>query len=244
MGGRVKSVPRCHKLKGMATGNIYIIEDDELVLVDTGAPVDSRLVVRKIESLGRDAGDIGHVFITHFHVDHAGAASALKRISGARVYAHRDDASYLDGSDSTPSVFRKGVIGRGLSMASTLSERATAVPPVEVDVRLDDGDMVPVLGGLRVIHAPGHTPGNSCYLWEDEGILFSGDAIINTYHVLTLPTIGFSYDFEQAAKSACGVVDRVALDELRLVCPGHGPVVSEKVGERLERFRKRTSKRL
>ena len=39
------------------------------------------------------------------------------------------------------------------------------------------GDVVAVLGGLRVIHTPGHTPGSVCLYAEREGIVFVGDAL-------------------------------------------------------------------
>jgi glyoxylase-like metal-dependent hydrolase (beta-lactamase superfamily II) len=34
-----------------------------------------------------------------------------------------------------------------------------------------------VLGGLRVIHAPGHTPGSVCLFAERDRLLFCGDAL-------------------------------------------------------------------
>ncbi|MEW6334744.1 MAG: MBL fold metallo-hydrolase [Thermodesulfobacteriota bacterium] len=44
---------------------------------------------------------------------------------------------------------------------------------------LSEGDTVDLGKGivLRVVHNPGHTPGSISYLWESEGMLFSGDAI-------------------------------------------------------------------
>ena len=234
---------RLHRMKGLMTGNVYIIESGEVVLVDAGGPQDHRLVARKLRSFGRSLEDVGHILITHFHVDHAGAAAALKEASGATVYAHAGDAPILQGDEAVPSVYRRGAVGKAASSVPGVSERIASVPPVGVDVWLEDGDVVPVLGGVRLIHAPGHTPGNSCYLWEREGILFSGDAIINTFHFFTLPTNGFSCDFGLAARSACGVVDRVVMERLEAVCPGHGPTVDSDPLEKLVRFKKRTERR-
>ena len=236
-----RAMPPVHKFKGLMTGNIYLIEDEELVLVDSGAPMDSRLVLRHLKRLGRSPDELGHIFITHFHVDHAGAAAALKKASGAVVYAHEADAPFLQGDASVPSVYKRGVVGRAASAVPRVSRRMADVPEVEVDVWLKDGDEVPILGGLRVIHAPGHTPGNCCYFWARRDVLFSGDAIINTFHVLTLPTNGFSCDFDLAARSACAVVDRLKGERVELLCPGHGPVVEGNPAAKLERFRKRTA---
>jgi glyoxylase-like metal-dependent hydrolase (beta-lactamase superfamily II) len=40
-----------------------------------------------------------------------------------------------------------------------------------------DGDVLPVLGGLRVVHTPGHTPGTICLYAPRDRILFVGDAL-------------------------------------------------------------------
>jgi glyoxylase-like metal-dependent hydrolase (beta-lactamase superfamily II) len=103
--------------------------------------------------------------------------------------------------------------------------------------------VIPVLGGMRVIHAPGHTPGTAAFFWEEKGILFTGDAIINTYHTFTLPTNGFSVDFDEAARSICKVVDSVEDNGVWLVCTGHGPMVDEYALERLLKVRGKMLKR-
>ena len=40
---------------------------------------------------------------------------------------------------------------------------------------LGDGQLLPILGGLRVLHTPGHTPGSASFMLEREGALFTGD---------------------------------------------------------------------
>ena len=44
---------------------------------------------------------------------------------------------------------------------------------------LTDGQVLPVAGGLRVVHTPGHSPGHASYLHEQTGVLITGDAIFN-----------------------------------------------------------------
>ena len=230
----MKTITPVNKVTGYGTGNVYIIEtDDELVLIDTGVPQDYRLLVDRIKSLGRSPVEVGHILLSHFHVDHAGSAAAFKRLSHAKVYAHADDVPYIQGDDSISSIYPKGVIGRAASLLPIAAAALTRVPPVEVDVACADGEVIPILGGLRVIHAPGHTPGSVAFFWEEEGILFTGDSIINTYHFLTLPTIGFSVDFDEAARSICKLVDTVEDEGVRMVCCGHGPMVDDYPKEKL-----------
>lgn len=234
----MKSVPPVNVVKGYGTGNIYIIDaGEELVLIDTGVPQDYKMLVDRIKSMGRSPVEVGHIIISHFHVDHAGSAAAFKRLSHASVYAHADDVPYIQGDDSISSIYKKGVLGRAASMVPATAATVTRVPPVEVDVACADGDIIPVLGGLRVIHCPGHTPGTAAFYWEEKGILFTGDSIINTYHFLTLPTIGFSVDFDQAHQSVCKLVDEVEDEGVWMVACGHGPLVTDYAKEKLLKLR-------
>jgi len=236
----MKSIPPVHKITGLLTSNIYVIEDkDEIVLFDAGIPQDYRLIVDAIKSLGRSPVEISHILLTHFHPDHSGSAAALRRLSHAKVYAHEDDAKIIEGSESASMVYARGIIGRAVSLVPRVVSAFGRFPRVEVDVKVRDEEHLDILGGIRVIQAPGHTPGSVAYYWEERGILFSGDAIINSYRFFTLPTPGFSTSMEEARDSACKIVDIVEKGGIWLFCPGHGPMVDERTLERLQAFRGR-----
>jgi glyoxylase-like metal-dependent hydrolase (beta-lactamase superfamily II) len=225
------------RILGNLSNNIYLVEsDDELVVFDPGMPSDIRRLTGKIKSLGRSPEEVTAIVLTHFHVDHAGSAAALKDASGATVYLHTEDTPYLQGEKSMPSVYKAGVQGRALMVFPRTVEKYSRVPPVDVDVPFKDGDVLPVLGGLKVYHSPGHTPGSSCFLWRDRAVLFTGDAIQNLYLFLTLPEAGFSYDVKLAGRSAAAVVDALAAEDYRVICTGHGPIVRGSGREKMARF--------
>ena len=46
-----------------------------------------------------------------------------------------------------------------------------------VDVILDDGNELPALGGMRIVHAPGHTAGSISLYFPNRGMLLVGDAM-------------------------------------------------------------------
>jgi glyoxylase-like metal-dependent hydrolase (beta-lactamase superfamily II) len=99
-----------------------------------------------------------------------------------------------------------------------------------VDRHLNEGDVLPYAGGLRVIHAPGHTPGHIVLHAERRGVLFAGDALMNILGP-RLPLAAASHDMTAARAS----VHRLAELEFDIALPGHGtPIVgraSEKVRE-------------
>jgi len=225
------------QLIGRLSNKIYIVEcGDELVVVDPGMPSDHRRLFNRIRSLGRSPRDVTAIVLTHFHVDHAGSAARLKEISNAKLYVHAEDAPYLKGEKSMPSVFNAGVQGRALMLLPNTVEKYSQVPPVEADVSFSHGDVLPLLGGLVAFHAPGHTPGSSVFLWRDRGVLFTGDAIQNLYFMLTLPEPGFCWNLPLAGRSAAKVIEALADEDYRVICAGHGPIVRSSAPEKMARF--------
>jgi hydroxyacylglutathione hydrolase len=60
--------------------------------------------------------DIKLIVVTHVHVDHAGSAARLRKLSGAPILAHRDDADFY--SRKVPMTFcPTGLVGRVLRHA-------------------------------------------------------------------------------------------------------------------------------
>jgi glyoxylase-like metal-dependent hydrolase (beta-lactamase superfamily II) len=52
-----------------------------------------------------------------------------------------------------------------------------------------------------VIHTPGHTPGSSCFLLENRGILFAGDVLEVRKGKLGEPNFHFTVDRAEGARS-------------------------------------------
>ncbi len=99
---------------------------------------------------------------------------------------------------------------------------AKIVPVFEVSV-FADGQILDVPGRPRVIHAPGHTPGNAALFLERHGVLFSGDTIVtrNPLTGRTGPQImpsGFNQDTRAALRSL-GALRQLPAGT---VLPGHG----------------------
>ncbi len=65
-------------------------------------------------------------------------------------------------------------------MASMMRFTPTDLDPVAIEEEVDDGDELPLSGGIKVLHTPGHSVGHiSLFLPRDGGILIVGDAAIN-----------------------------------------------------------------
>jgi glyoxylase-like metal-dependent hydrolase (beta-lactamase superfamily II) len=143
----------------------HLIVEDGLTLIDAGLPNSVSAIDRAITALGHSPTELRRVVCTHGHFDHAGGAAEFAGRDGVEVLIHQADLANLP--LTVPAAVRRP--GRRLFVALTpLPARATA---------LRDGDELPVLGGLHVVHVPGHTPGSICLYAPRDRILFVGDAL-------------------------------------------------------------------
>lgn len=215
--------PNLHLVEGVRGGNVYLIVEDTLALVDSGLPGSGPAIARFIARLGRRPDELKRVVLTHGHLDHAGSAAQLRVLTGAKVLAHAAETQH-------------GMLLPGLSGAGGLVFRRIAgllrVRSVNVDVLLHEGDIIPVLGGLKVLHVPGHTPGSVCLLSESRGVLFSGDIMFNSGDRLSQPLPLFQQDRLLADQS----LKKLLPLDIQLCCFGHSPPLGDGVQAMVSSF--------
>jgi glyoxylase-like metal-dependent hydrolase (beta-lactamase superfamily II) len=195
------------------TGNAFLVDgDDGLILVDTGTLKGLDGLLRAISDTGRAPSDIERIVLTHAHPDHVQAAPELRARTSARVLVHRADADWL-AAGRVPAEGRSGASGRNYDRLSVAHWT-----PFTVDDTVEDGDRV---GGLRVIHTPGHSPGHIALLHETSRTLLVGDAVFR-HKRLGLGPAGFAAD---PAAQAAGLA-RLPRD-VTAVGFGHGATLTE-----------------
>ena len=155
--------------------HVYLIENDrEHVMIDAGVGMEVDRIVENIINDGINPEDIGHLFLTHVHSDHAGGSAELKRRFGCKVYAPRLEAHLMRSGDEE---------GLGLILAKqdNFYPESYKFPVCEPDVELEGGETFTVGDlSIRTIHTPGHSPGSTCFLMTINGrtCFFSGDVVL------------------------------------------------------------------
>jgi glyoxylase-like metal-dependent hydrolase (beta-lactamase superfamily II) len=225
-----------HRLSN-GVANFYLIhESGKLVLVDAGAPKDWALFTRAAREIGKVAGDLDAVLLTHAHTDHTGFAEKARSTAGARVWIHEQDVQMArtgkvgprDGK--TSAYLLRGAFWRtGLILGM---RGATKIIPIQEVSAFSEGEVLDVPGSPKVVHAPGHTDGSAAILLEDRGILFSGDVLCthNAYTGRVGPQImpsGLNADTPQALASLANL-NGIKADVL---LPGHGEPWTQGVDE-------------
>lgn len=203
--------------------NVYLILDaDGLTLIDTGLAGNAKNVLKYIVSLGKQPSDLKRIIITHSDGDHVGALAALKAATGARVYASPIEAQAIEAAHPSRDLKMIGVQALLLKYVAGPLFKAK---PVHVDELINDGDVLPVLGGLRVVATIGHTPGHISLYASAAKILFGGDSMVSGKTGLHASRGMTTWD-EAKAQEAAKI--QVALGA-EMVCVGHGPVVRGKM---------------
>jgi glyoxylase-like metal-dependent hydrolase (beta-lactamase superfamily II) len=205
--------------------NSYLVEGvDGLTVVDAGRAGAADAVLHAAAMLGMG---VVRIVLTHAHPDHVQGSAVLRRRTSARVYIHNADAAWLSGG-RVPADGRSGAMARRYDGLA-----AGQWEPVDADDVLADGDVV---GGLRVIHTPGHSPGHIALLHEPSRAVLVGDAVFRTGK-LGLGPAGFATDPDARAAA----VARIPGD-LSAVGFGHGePLIGQEVTD-FETWRSRLAR--
>lgn len=192
------------RIAGFAAGpfqtNCYVVGNgDRAFVIDPGLGAHEA-----VSQLAQEQGlTVEAVVLTHGHIDHIRDAAAF----GVETFIHPADAFML-------------LRGEGVSEQARQLYDASAMPPIDNPTPLEDGQTLQVAGvELRVVHAPGHSPG--CVMLVADDVVFSGDVLFRGSIGRTdLP----DSDPEQMRQSLRGPVWDLA-DELQ-VLPGHGPATT------------------
>lgn len=208
--------------------NAYFVRGrDRDFLVDTGFRTEDCL-----EALMEGLRDIGwnqartDILLTHLHSDHSGlAADAAGKHS--RVYLSRRDLDYMrlvNAGKTTRTVaerfleegFPENLVEENLRNNPAMKARCRVIDdrfiPIDDGAVLDAGDVK-----LRMVLTPGHTPGNSMFWLEEDGIMFTGDHVLFTI----TPNITSWTVMKDALGDYLDSLVRVRNYPVRLALPGH-----------------------
>ncbi len=170
----------------------------QAAVIDPGGDLD--VLLAEVKRLGLT---LGQIWLTHAHIDHAGAAGELSETLGLPIIGpHQADQFWIDGLPQQSQMF-------GFAPARLFKPTRWLV----------DGDTVTVGHcTLQVRHCPGHTPGHVVFYSPEAKRAFVGD-------VLFAGSVGRT-DFPQGnhADLMASIKTRLwPMGDDTVFIPGHGP---------------------
>ena len=124
----------------------------------------------------------------------------------------------------------EGPVLTHLGMFSSLDVAIPFLKGIPLDHAVAEDEVIPVAGGIRALHTPGHTAGSVCYFLEREGLLFSGDTIFSDYGRVSRSMPFPGTDVVRYKQS----LERLTTIDFDILCGGHG---SPLVGGASRKFR-------
>jgi len=170
--------------------NTYLVGSDKLTLIDPG-PIDAVQLQNFLVAIG-DA-TLVYILVTHTHGDHSPGALALAKQTGARLV--------------------------GLNAPQAPGQDHSFVS----DITCADGDIIECRDtagcySLQMIHTPGHVSNHLCFLLREEGLLFTGDHVLQGTTPVILPPDGDMSDYLAS-------LERLLQLPLVALAPAHGDVM-------------------
>lgn len=151
-----------------AIGSFVVETSEGPVLIESGPHSTYPHLVQALDEKGISINDIRHLFLTHIHFDHAGAAWALAR-NGAQVYVHPFGYKHLARPQKLYESARR-IYGDDMdrlwgAMESIDEEQLSAI---EDRQEITVGDTT-----FRALHTPGHAVHHIA--WQVGDTIFTGD---------------------------------------------------------------------
>ncbi len=207
------------EITGVVLGRPYqiyptlIVDGHTTLLVDAGYPGQHARICEAVEKTGVPFENLNQVILTHQDIDHIGGLSAILSDAPRRieVLAHEEERPYIQGDQQPHKLAQLAdhLEAKPVEIQAIYEKMKLAYQTsyVHVDRTVSDGEELPYLGGVVVIHTPGHTLGHICLYMKKSKILIAGDALeVEEARLVPAPP-SINYDlglYKQSLKKLAG----------------------------------------
>jgi glyoxylase-like metal-dependent hydrolase (beta-lactamase superfamily II) len=198
--------------------------DDGAALVETGPASTAAMLQAQLADQGLTPNDVTEVFLSHIHLDHAGAAGWLAAEHGATLYVHPRGAPHLaDPSRLLSSAER--IYGDDMDRlwGETLPAPDDQIVPLEHEDTRHVGEFT-----VTALETPGHASHHLAYVIGD--VCFTGDVggvrLPGETHVQP-PLVPPELDLEQWRESLETLRAAISAHDVTHLAPTHFGLVDD-----------------
>lgn len=220
------------------TAYAYLIDADEPILVDAGAPgaAATETLREGLAEADYELSDIDHLLITHPHTDHGGQVATIVEAGDPTVYTPSGVRERLARDpDELAAAVRTNAVAVGVPdpeeevdrAVDSLRRNRSCLPPEHIDIELSPGGTVEVGGvDFEAIHVPGHQENQAAFRHGRR--LYAGDTAVEPFRPAALH-VGLDDGCDEAIDAfhrGLDALEAIAPD-IDCVYPGHGPVFED-----------------
>lgn len=228
------------KMPGSTTIHPTLIWDqNSVLLIDTGLPGQLPLLGQAIRDAGFEFEQLTHIVLTHHDIDHIGNLAAILKMvpHQVTVMCHELEKPYIQ-NDLPPLKIASPPPDQTERLVNLTEEQRRAVLNVFenfksytalVNQTLVDGEQLPCLGGIRVIHMPGHTPGHICLYHPTGRTLIAGDTFFVADGAMIIAPSFVNHDTPQALIS----LQKLLHFEVENIICYHGGFYKDQAGKKI-----------
>ena len=235
--------------------NSYLIKinNNDYVIIDPGCSKRKLNITLKENNI--NYSNLKQVFLTHGHSDHIALLDFLrKKNNNIEISIHELDRRYVENSikyynmlfdlalfekKKEFSEFIQAINYYCIPNSNDQIKNSFKivfdiwnVKNRKIDYTFKDGDVLP--GNLKVIHAPGHTPGMCIFFREKDKILFSSDIHLSKLGASVSGNAGNIYMFKNSINEIIKMVEKRTV---KMILSGHGKnPISNNLKEQLLKF--------
>ncbi len=220
--------------------NCYLIEGSPLTLIDTGprTPKSLTTIRNELQSISYDLSEIEQILLTHNHIDHIGLAAQFVRERArihdnpTEVWIHHKDAkaliNYEKHADNYIESFVKLISISGVPKKETLKLDPKRLVEYYMSLResvptaqsfSDNASFKTGIGEVTAVWVPGHSSGSTCFVCDEQQVIFSGDHILGD--ISSNPSISFDSSEKIGMLTYLESLNRISSRESYIAFPGH-----------------------
>ena len=199
---------------GVMTGpgtNSYLVGDatSGYIVIDPG-PADHDHLARLYKATG---GDIRMIVCTHSHPDHSPGARPLQQMCEAANRAAGKTNPLIGGLPSLATARADSYF-----QPDRVLQNKELLTPVSIGLKPEN------VHHLKVIYTPGHAANHICLVLVEDGLLFSGDHVLNGSTTVINPPDGDMTAYLDSLDILSGACEEHGIE---FILPAHGYVIGE-----------------
>lgn len=218
-------------VEGPASNWIIVRDETGFILIDTGYPADTPLLLESIRSLSLEPADTKAILVTHGHVDHTGSAALFSRMFGTPVLCSAEELAHVQGKEKHQVTLAQVLVRswrpRVLKwMIHAIGAGSLSAEPA-VEAQAWTAEQLKALPGRpEAVGVPGHTAGSVALVLPDADAIATGDCLI-TGHPLSSVTGPQMLDpiFHSNPGGVLAALDGLGGVDASVILPGHGPAM-------------------